>query len=250
MLAAVAAVALTPGRTLTFTDERTGYSLTMQTDPAAADARHFTFRVPGLGIYVGSAGTSMRVLTSTSVIVQYDGSASLRPITDAAGVITGRITAPQGVAVRLQAQIDPAHATAEATLTEASGAFHLASARSRCSRRRTAAARAWRTRSAGRRRSSSPTSWSSSAERGRSTSPLPSGWWSGVPCPTSPRGCGRRPNAEASASHNVRSNARSLASPPDTRIWRREMELLIAVAVLAALAGASLRWGYDSRSPR
>ena len=129
-LAALAAVAFTPDRTLTFVDDRSGYSMTMQTDPAAADAGHFAFRVPGLGIYVGSAGQSMRALAPTSVVVQFDGQASLRPITDATGAITGTVTAPRYVTVHLQAQIDPAHSTAEATLTESSGTFHMVAASS------------------------------------------------------------------------------------------------------------------------
>ncbi len=125
-LAAVAvAMATTPDRTLTFVDQRTSLTLTMQTDPAAQDAGHFAFRVPSLGVYVGSAGPAMRALTPTSVVVDYSGPATLRPITDATGVVTGSVLSPGPATIRLQAQIDPSHQTAEATLTDGAGRFHL-----------------------------------------------------------------------------------------------------------------------------
>lgn len=125
-LAAIAvAQATTPDRTLTFVDERSGLTLTMQTDPAAGDSGHFAFRVPSLGVYVGSAGPAMRALTPTSVIVDYSGPATLRPITDANGTVSGTVRVPTPATIRLQAQIDPSHHTAEGTLTDSSARFHL-----------------------------------------------------------------------------------------------------------------------------
>ncbi|MBI3521829.1 MAG: hypothetical protein HY071_01860 [Chloroflexi bacterium] len=125
-LAAIAvAQATTPDRTLTFVDERSGLTLTIQTDPAAGDSGHFAFRVPSLGVYVGSVGATMRALTPTSVVVDYSGPATLRPITDGAGAVTGTVRTPTPATIRLQAQIDPSHHTAEGTLTDGSARFHL-----------------------------------------------------------------------------------------------------------------------------
>lgn len=126
MLALTVAVrAVTADRTLTFVDDSRGLVLTMQTEPAARDAGRFAFRVAGLGVYEGSSGTAMRALTSTSVVVNYNGPAALRPITDVNGRVTGSVSAPSAATISFQAQIDPAHLTAEATLTDQASRFHL-----------------------------------------------------------------------------------------------------------------------------
>jgi hypothetical protein len=121
---AAGAWALTPDRTLTFVDD-SGLTLTMQTDPAARDAGHFAFRVVGRGVYEGSAAAGMRALTPTSVVVDYSGPVTLRPIVDVNGQVTGSVAAPASTSVSLQAQIDPTHLTAEATLTDGSFRYHL-----------------------------------------------------------------------------------------------------------------------------
>jgi hypothetical protein len=123
--AVVLAVALTPDRTITFVDQRSGMALTMQTDPAAGDAGRFSFRVPDIGVYTGGAGADMRVLAPTSIVVDYSGPAVLRPLTDGAGNAGGAVQAPTPVTIRLQAQLDPAHRTAEATLIEGSRRSHM-----------------------------------------------------------------------------------------------------------------------------
>ncbi len=114
----IAQAAPLPSRQMTFVDERSGLVLTLQVEPGAADAGHFVLEVPSRGSYVGLAGGAMRALSPTSVIVNFDGAATFRPAPDAGGP-------PRRASVRLQAQVDPAHRTAEATLTEGTSRFHL-----------------------------------------------------------------------------------------------------------------------------
>ena len=67
----------------------------------------------------------MRVLTPTSVVVQFDGTALLRPAIANDGRVLGSVTRPTPVTIHLQAQVDPQHHTAEATLDEGSNHYHL-----------------------------------------------------------------------------------------------------------------------------
>lgn len=98
----------------TFVDEATGMSLRVQLDTAAADAGHWTVRVNG-GVYSGDAGSGLRINALTSAILSYDGPAVLRPT---AGPAVSR-------SIRLQAQIDAAHHTAEAKLWDGASQFHI-----------------------------------------------------------------------------------------------------------------------------
>lgn len=110
---------------ITVVDGRNGASLTIQTAAAAADAGHFVFRVPGLGHYVGEAGLGMRVLSPTSVVVRWRGQATLRPEVAWDGTISGTVRSPIAVSIEIQAQVDPAHQTAEATLREGPRRYQL-----------------------------------------------------------------------------------------------------------------------------
>ena len=124
---AMGAVAGTPPpRTMTFVDDASGVSFTIQVEVTAPDAGHFVFRAPARGFYVGEAGAAMRALSPTSIVVDYAGPADVRPAIDVAGNITGSVLRPTHLDnVRLQAQIDPAHHTAEVTLTEPAARSHL-----------------------------------------------------------------------------------------------------------------------------
>lgn len=101
----------------TFIDDRSGLAIAVQLDQAAADAGHVTFRVPGRGAYSAQARADMRVLTSTSVEIKYAGPSVLRTSGPSGGVSSTQIT--------LQAHLDPAHHTAEATLVDGKDRFHL-----------------------------------------------------------------------------------------------------------------------------
>lgn len=115
--AAAVRSAAPPTRVMTFVDDRRGLSLSIELEPSASDAGHFVFRVEGRGAYAATVGSAMRVLTPTSVVVRYEGPAQFRP---AAG-----LSLPTTVTVSLQAQIDPAHHTAQGTLTHGANRFHL-----------------------------------------------------------------------------------------------------------------------------
>ena len=101
----------------TFIDDRSGLAIAAQLDQASSDAGHWSFRIPSVGAYSGNAGTSMRVLTPTSVDLTFEGAATLRTV------------GPNGTAtmrqIRLQAHLDPAHHTGEATLWDGTDRFHL-----------------------------------------------------------------------------------------------------------------------------
>lgn len=114
-----------PSRVLTFLDDRSGISLTIETAAGAPDAGRFVLRVPGLGHYVGLAGEAMRVLSPTSVVIRYSGEAMLHPAVDPDGTIIGLVQSPLSVNVAFQSQIDPTHHTAEATLRDGARRYHL-----------------------------------------------------------------------------------------------------------------------------
>jgi len=114
---------------LTFIDDRDGLSLTVETSVAAADAGHFVLRVPDLGNYVGDAGPGMRLLSPTSLVIRFAGEATLRPAVRMDGTISGTVRSPTTVRVELQAQIDPAHRTAQATLRDGPSRYHLVASR-------------------------------------------------------------------------------------------------------------------------
>ena len=113
-----------PSREMTFIDHDRGYALVLQVEPAATDAGAFVFRVPGRGLYRGTVGAAMRVLSPTSVVVRYEGPALLGPHTGY-GESGSPQPAPRTVQIRLQAQVNPTQRTAEATLTEGAERFHL-----------------------------------------------------------------------------------------------------------------------------
>lgn len=117
--AAAVRSATAPTHVMTFVDERRGLSLSIELEPSASDAGHFVFRVAGRGAYTATAGSAMRALTPTSVVVHYEGPAQLRRSGGAGPSV------PHTVRVSLQAQIDPAHHTAQATLTHGAARFHL-----------------------------------------------------------------------------------------------------------------------------
>jgi hypothetical protein len=101
---------------MTFLDPDDGLSFTMQVTPSGPGYGHFVFRADGRGTFVGEAGSATRSHSSTSVTVNYEGPATFVPTGG------GRSST---VAVRLQAEIDPAHAKAQATLREAGAQYHL-----------------------------------------------------------------------------------------------------------------------------
>ncbi len=92
--------------------------LTIEADPAASDAGMFSMRVPARGIYLSRVGAQLRVASPTSTIAQYAGDADL--IVNSAGHLSRSV-----MAVTLQAELDPSHHTAQATLTVGSDRFHL-----------------------------------------------------------------------------------------------------------------------------
>lgn len=100
---------------MTFVDQRTGLSMSVQLDPAATDAGHLTFRVPDRGTYGVELRKAMRVLTPTSVRIDYSGT----------GVLRSSGHAPIAVLVDIQAHLDPRHQTGEATLAQEGERFHL-----------------------------------------------------------------------------------------------------------------------------
>jgi hypothetical protein len=117
--------AATDPRVLTFLDDNTpSMTFSLQVEQQGPDAGAFAFVAPGRGIYRGVTGTAMRVLSPTSIVVQYDGPATLQqsPNILDTSADPGPATA---ISVHLQAQVDAAHHTAEATLTDTSGGFHL-----------------------------------------------------------------------------------------------------------------------------
>lgn len=120
---AVSRAAAVPSREMTFIDRDSGFALTLQVEPAARDAGAFVFRVPGVGLYEGRAGAAMRALSPTSVVVDFTGPAVIAPRTSFDG--TDAPSPARATTVTLHAQVDPAHRTAEATLTDGAGRYHL-----------------------------------------------------------------------------------------------------------------------------
>ena len=99
---------------LTFIDDANGMSLRVQLDLAASDAGHWTMRVAG-GVYSGDASGAMKINSATSSVINYEGPASFRPL---AGFASTR-------SIRLHAQLDAAHHTAEAKLWDGNDQFQL-----------------------------------------------------------------------------------------------------------------------------
>jgi hypothetical protein len=96
-----------------FIDEDTSQAISVQLDQAALDLGHWTLAVTGR-TYSGDARTAVKLNSPTSVVINYDGLAVRRSGTAAAMV-----------QVRLNAQLDPAHHTAEVTLWDTSDRFHF-----------------------------------------------------------------------------------------------------------------------------
>lgn len=92
--------------------------LTIEASPLATQAGMFNVRVPGRGLYVSRSGAQLKANSPTSTVAQYSGEADLI-------VATGGAVTRTPVAVTLQAQLDPAHHTAQATLTVGAEQFHL-----------------------------------------------------------------------------------------------------------------------------
>lgn len=110
-------------REMTFIDRESGYALALQVEPTARDAGAFVFRVPGVGLYSGRAGATMRVLSASSIVVHFDGPAVLGP--HRSSEASGSVTTTRTVTVSLQAQVNPTQRTAEATLTDGATRYHL-----------------------------------------------------------------------------------------------------------------------------
>lgn len=116
--------AVTVSRQVTFADQVNGRALRLQVEPSAPDAGGFAFRVPGRGIYVGTAGTSLRVLSQTNVAVQFQGPATLRPDTGPGSPPSG-VSQPTAVTISLQATVDPTNHTGTAALVDGTDIFQL-----------------------------------------------------------------------------------------------------------------------------
>ncbi len=99
---------------LTFIDDRGALAISVQLDVGATDAGHWTFRTPD-GVYAGDAGSSMRVNSPSSTVINYEGTAVLRA--PAATAATR--------AVRLHAQLDARHHTAEANLWDGAQFYQM-----------------------------------------------------------------------------------------------------------------------------
>lgn len=129
-LGSAAAQADTPASgTGTFVDGRRGTSMTIQTSSTAPDAGRFVFRVPGLGNYVGEAGTAMRVQGRSNVQVRFEGAVTLRPALDGSGAITGSVLVPRAALIELRAELDLRRRSAEASLREGRARYELVARR-------------------------------------------------------------------------------------------------------------------------
>jgi hypothetical protein len=124
---AVASADGEPSQVVTFVDQKTAISLTLEIGRSAPDFGHFVFRVPGLGQYVGEAGSSLRRVSAASLVLDFVGDVELRPLLGPDGTTTGSVETRRTVRVTLRGQIDPAHSTAEATLWDAGRRHHLVS---------------------------------------------------------------------------------------------------------------------------
>ena len=120
LVGTTAARALFATKQLTFVDAKRGTGLTVQVGQAAPDSGHFIFVVDGRGSYEVNVRTAMDVHSDTSVTLHYSGPAQFLPDPDS----TARFVV-SAVDVTFQGQVDPTHHTAEATLTESAGQFHL-----------------------------------------------------------------------------------------------------------------------------
>lgn len=123
--AALAAGAAGPAtRPLTFLDKVSDISISVQLDPAAADAGRFAFRVPGRGAYLGTLGDAMRRNADHSTTIHYRGPATLGPLVslDGAGADVRR---PLAVTIELQAQLDPVTHGGQAVLRDGGRRYHL-----------------------------------------------------------------------------------------------------------------------------
>ncbi len=100
---------------VTYTDRRTGISMSVQLDPEASDVGRMTFTVPGLGTYVFDAGAGMSRKSATTVLIDHAGPAVLEC---AAGSVA--------LSVELKARLDSDRPVAEATLADSAGRrFHF-----------------------------------------------------------------------------------------------------------------------------
>jgi len=113
----------TPSREMTFIEQETGLALILQVEPFARNPGAFVFRVPGRGLYEGSVGTAMRVVSPQSIVIDFTGPAVLRPPVDPGQPVAAQRAVP--VTVRLQAQVDPSHREAEAKLRDGESSFQL-----------------------------------------------------------------------------------------------------------------------------
>jgi len=123
LAAADALGAPAPSREMTFIEQENGLALVLQVEPAARDAGSFVFRVPGRGLYEGSVGAAMRVHSSRSITIDFEGAALLRPRVNPEEPAAAQ--RPRSATIRLQAQVDPVRREAQATLREGDLSFHL-----------------------------------------------------------------------------------------------------------------------------
>lgn len=114
----------TPPHIVTIYDDHNGLQLSLQVEPLAARPGYFRLRIPHYGVYEATAGSAMRVESATSVVVHFSGAALLSPLVTLGGA-SGTVTTPSTATVELQAQIDSAHHTGEATLRDGQSRYHL-----------------------------------------------------------------------------------------------------------------------------
>ena len=102
-------------RVVLFSDRSGSMTLSIDLEPTSREVGRFTFAAAGM-TYASTRGAQFRFASATSILASYDGAADARPA--GGGTVTR-------VAVRLDAQMDPLHHTAEATLVTPGDRFHL-----------------------------------------------------------------------------------------------------------------------------
>lgn len=109
---------------LTFRDHRSELVLTIEAAPLAPNAGEFSLRTPdGVFVSVGRAVLSQHSKMATTA--RYEGESTLIRPSGEAGTVN----------VRLQAQLDPAHHSAQASLWTANADFHLVATKPKASGR-------------------------------------------------------------------------------------------------------------------
>jgi hypothetical protein len=102
-------------------DEEGDLTLRVQIEPNAANAGAFSLRVPGGQVYAGTLGSAMTIHSSSSITVNYAGSAVRYPALDQPSANL----APTTVAIALQGQLNPGARTGQVILDDGPQHFHL-----------------------------------------------------------------------------------------------------------------------------